>query len=79
MKNKYLTASYIKDLLNFMKFYQLNAVTIKGKYKLYLLNGKYILDDLEYNRELPQENITANSKEEFILKLKESEFYKTEL
>lgn len=79
MKNKYLTASYIKDLLNFMKFYQLNAVTIKGKYKLSLLDGKYILDDLEYNRELPQENITANSKEEFIFQLKESEFYKTEL
>ena len=57
----------------------LNAVTIKGKYKLSLLDGKYILDDLEYNRELPQENITANSKEEFIFQLKESEFYKTEL
>lgn len=75
MKNNKLTATYVKDILNFMSNYHLSEVRV-GKFQFLIVGNQYSLSYKDGNYE---NNIVETDKKKFIETIKMSELYGMEV
>lgn len=73
MRNTILTASFIKDILDFSNKYHLTDITINNKYELHCDNEYRLKDKITGNK------VEDRDKKMFIEKLKLSPMYRAEI
>lgn len=73
MRNAILTASFIKDVLDFSNKYHLTDITISNRYELHRGDGYRLEDKITGNK------VENKDKKMFIEKLKLSPMYRVEI
>ena len=73
MRNTILTASFIKDVLDFANKYHLTDITISNRYELHCGDGYRLEDKITGNK------VENKDKKMFIEKLKLSPMYRVEI